>query len=381
MSVKYGKFEMPEKLVLEKESQTTTFGRFIAEPFEPGYGHTIGNFMRRVLLTSMEAAAIISVRIQGVSHEFMAIEGVVEDMVSIILNLKMALLRKLPASEDLFSRDSRILTTSLHITQDMIDKAKGQYSVTLGQLVSDSNFDVVNPDLHLFYVTKPFKKQIDVRVAFGRGYVPSERVVVRDKTVDEIIIDAIYSPVRKVNYIVENTRVGQDTDYDRLILEVTTDGRITPEEAVTFASQIGIKHFDVFNKIKSLALSFDEGMSDFGNENDKILNLLCQRVNEIELTVRSANCLEWANITTLAELVANTERKLLEFRNFGKKSLNEIKAKLESLGLHLGMDLKRFGIDPENVKDDIARIIEMRRSKSEKKAMAEQSAENSEVIS
>ncbi|MFN4175252.1 MAG: DNA-directed RNA polymerase subunit alpha, partial [Parachlamydiaceae bacterium] len=251
MTVRYGKFELPQKIVLDNETASDTYGRFVAEPFEKGFGHTVGNSLRRMLLSSMEAPAIISVRLEGVPHEFMAVDGIVEDMTNIVLNLKGALLRKLPMQDDPYSRDTRILSATLDITQDMIDNSKGQYDVTLGTVFKDGNFEVVNPNLHLFYVTKPMKKQIDLRVAFGRGYVPSERHVVRDKTSDEILIDSTFSPVRLVNYMVENTRVGQDTDFDKLIIEVTTDGRLTPIEAIGFATQIGQKHFEVFNKIKS----------------------------------------------------------------------------------------------------------------------------------
>lgn len=367
MTVKYGKFEMPQKIVLDNDTATPTFGRFVAEPFERGFGHTVGNSLRRMLLSSMEAPAIISVRIEGVPHEYMAIDGVIEDMTNIILNLKGALLRKLPMQDDSYSREPRILTHKLEVTQEMLDKNKGQYNVRLGDIVKEGVFDVVNPDLHLFYVTKPLKRQIDLRVAFGRGYVPSERHSIRDKTSDEILIDSPFSPTRLVNYFVENTRVGQDTDFDRLILEITTDGRLTPTEALSFASQIGTRHFEVFNKIKSFAISFDEGRGESDTDDDELMDKLGLRIDEIELSVRSTNCLSGANIDTIAELVSIPERKMLEFRNFGKKSLNEIKAKLEDMGLSLGMDLSRFGITSDNVKEKVAKFQEMRKGKREAK--------------
>ncbi len=365
MSVKYGKFEMPQKITVDEETVSSTFARFIAEPFERGFGHTIGNSMRRMILSALEAPAIISVRIEGVPHEYMAIEGIVEDMTNIILNLKGALLRKLPTDDVPNSREPRIITTIVEVTQGDLDKAKGQVVITLGDIVNDGNYEVVNPDLPLFSVSKPMKRQIDLRIAIGRGYVPSERHIVRDKAVDEIIIDAAFSPVRLVNYFVENTRVGQDTDFDRLILEVTTDGRITPVEAVTFASQIGVKHFEVFNKLKSHALIFDEGSGQSGSDDDEMLEKLGLRIDEIELSVRSTNCLSGANIETIAELVSIPERKMLEFRNFGKKSLNEIKAKLHEMGLSLGMDLSRYGITQENVKDHMREFHEEKRGKRE----------------
>lgn len=365
MSVKYGKFEMPQKITIDEETATHNFARFIAEPFERGFGHTIGNAMRRMMLTSLEAPAIISIRIEGVPHEYMPIEGVIEDMTNIVLNIKGALLRKLTLDDIPNSRETRILTTVLDITQDDLDQNNGSCKITLGKVVKEGNYEVVNPDLHLFTVTKPMKRQIDLRVAIGRGYVPSERHVVRDKTADEILIDAAFSPVRLVNYYIENTRVGQDTDFDRLILEVSTDGRVTPPEAVSFSAQIGVKHFEVFNRIKTQPLSFDEGGLEGDADIDEMMEKLCLRIDEIELSVRSTNCLSGANIDTIAELVSIPERKMLEFRNFGKKSLNEIKAKLTEMGLGLGMDLNRYGITQDNVKDRIRQYQEEKKGKKE----------------
>ena len=365
MSVKYGKFEMPQRIIVDQESLESNFARYIAEPFERGFGHTIGNALRRMMLSSLEAPAIISIRIEGIPHEYMAIEGIIEDMTNIVLNFKGALLRKLPTDEIPNSRETRILTKIVEVTQDDLDRNNGQYSVTLGDVIKEGNFDVVNPSLHLFMVTKPMKRQIDLRVAFGRGYVPSERHVVRDKTSDEILIDSAFSPVRLVNYYIENTRVGQDTDFDRLIMEVTTDGRITPAEALSFAVQIGLKHFEVFNQFNNFALSFDEKSGDRNADQDELMDKLSLGIDEIELSVRSANCLTGANIETLAELVCIPERRMLEFRNFGKKSLNEIKAKLHEMNLHLGMDLSRFGVTPDNVKDKIKQYREEKKKKKE----------------
>lgn len=365
MSVKYGKFEMPEKILVEEDKDNPNVARVIAEPFERGFGHTIGNSMRRMMLSSLEAPSIISLRIEGIPHEYMSIEGIIEDMTNIILNFKGALLRKLPTDEIPNSRDTRILTTVLEITQDDLDKNKGQYKVTLGDVVKSGIFEIVNPELHLFTVTKPMKRQIDLRVAIGRGYVPSERHMIFDKTSDEILLDAAFSPVRLVNYFIENTRVGQDTDFDRLIFEITTDGRVTPVEAVSFASQIGVKHFDVFTKVKSHSLIFDEGLGSGDSDADEMMEKLCLRIDEIELSVRSTNCLSGANIDTIAELVSIPERKMLEFRNFGKKSLNEIKAKLNEMGLSLGMDLSRYGITHDNVKDKIKIHAEEKKGKKD----------------
>ncbi len=366
MSVKYGKFEMPQNITLDETTKTLMYSRFVAEPFERGFGHTVGNSMRRMMLSSLEAPAIISLRIEGIPHEYMSIEGISEDMTNIILNFKGALLRKLPMSDVLFSHEPRVITSTLEITQEDLDSNKGHYHVTLGDVIKDDIFEVVNPELHLFTVSKPMSRQIDLRVAIGRGYVPSERHVIRDRTSDEILLDAAFSPVRLVNYYVENTRVGQDTDFDRLILDVTTDGRITPEEALGFAAQIAVKHFEVFSNVEVLDLSFDEDLLDNDTDKDEMMEKLALRIDEIELSVRSTNCLSGANIDTIAELVAIPEKKMLEFRNFGKKSLNEIKAKLHEMGLHLGMDLARYGITTENVKERIKHHAEERKGRKEK---------------
>jgi DNA-directed RNA polymerase subunit alpha len=275
-------------------------------------------------------------------------------------------LRKLPQEEDHGARDHRILSSVIEISQSDLDKNKGQVVVRLGDIIQDGSFEVVNPEMPVMTVTRPMKKQIDIRVAIGRGYVPTERLEVRDKTSDEILIDASFSPVRLVNYIVENTRVGQDTDYDRLILDIVTDGRITPQEALSFATQISLKHFEVFNKFKPVSITFDEGADGDETDEDELLDKLLLRIDEIELSVRSTNCLSGANIETIAELVSIPERKMLEFRNFGKKSLNEIKAKLTDMGLSLGMDLARFSITSDNVKEKVRYYFEERKRNRER---------------
>jgi DNA-directed RNA polymerase subunit alpha len=350
MAVKYGKFELPTKIKVDESSKKGNQARFIAEPFEKGFGHTVGNGLRRIILSSLEAPAIMSVRIEGVPHEYMAVEGIIEDMTHIVLNLKSALLRKLPTDDEIGSREPKLISKVLDITADMLDKNGGQFVVTLKDLLGACDFDIVNPELPIFSVTKPMTRRVDVKVAMGRGYVPSERHMLTEKGVDEIIIDSSFSPVRLVNYFVENTRVGQDTDFDRLILEIYTDGRISPEEALSFATQIGILHFQVFDQLKFHSLTFDQGEVELNTDRDALMAKLVLRINEIELSVRSTNCLAGANIDTIAELVVMPESEMLKFRNFGKKSLNEIKAKLEEMGLSLGMDLSKFGITRDNVK-------------------------------
>lgn len=352
MPVKYGKFEMPEKIKLDEASKTATFARFIVEPFERGFGHTLGNALRRMMLASLEAPAILSVRIEGVPHEYMAIEGIIEDMTHIILNLKGALLRRL-TEEESHPREIRMVTKTLDITEEMLEKAGGNYKVTLKDLFEATDFDLVNPDHLVFTATKPMTKRIDLRISAGRGYVPAERHTNFERMVDEIVIDTAFSPVRLVNYFIENTRVGQDTDFDRLVLEISTDGRITPVEALTFAAQIGILHYQIFDQIKAHSIYFEKGEMTSNRDRDEILQKLSLRINEIELSVRSTNCLANANIETIGELVVMPESEMLRFRNFGKKSLTEIKQKLDELELSLGMDLSRYGITRENIKQVI----------------------------
>ncbi len=354
MAVKYGKFELPTQIKIDENNKSETFMRFIAEPFERGFAHTIGNALRRVLLTSLEAPSIISIKMEGVSHEYMAVEGIIEDMTTVILNFKEALLRKLPTEENNDTRSPRIVSKLLDVTAEMIEKSGGQYVVTLKDVVGNSDFDLVNPDLLLFRVTKPFTSKVDLKIATGRGYVPSERHEITDKVVDEIVIDSCFSPVTMVNYFVENTRVGQDTDFDRLVLDVSTDGRITPEEALNFATQIVVAHMKVFDELYHEPITFEQEEVVENSDRDQLLAKLSLKINEIELSVRSTNCLSQANVATIAELVIMPESEMLRFRNFGKKSLNEIKAKLHEMELHLGMDLSRYGI----TRDNVGQIIE-----------------------
>lgn len=367
MLVKFGNQEKPRKVQVEESTATSTYAKFIAEPFERVFGHSIGNALRRTMLTALEAPGIISFRIEKVPHEFMAVEGILEDMTTIVLNVKSALLRCLPSEENNTSRETRFVTNSVSVTQQDLDKVGGAYPVTLGSLFEGSLFEVINPELVLFTVTKPMEKQIDFRVGFGRGYVPSERQHISNRLTDEIVVDTAFSPVLRVNYFVENTRVGQDTDYDRLLLEVTTDGRLTPTEALSFATQVLMRSLEAFTQLKAHELLFEQNSQDSGDDDDKLLEKLILRIDEIELSVRSTNCLANADINTIAELVCIPEKKMLDFRNFGKKSLNEIKAKLMDMGLQLGMDLTRFGITTDNVKDKIKEIAEERKLKKEKK--------------
>ncbi len=362
MGAKYGQFRLPTKVAIEEktdiqdQSQSVFLRKFVAEPFERGYGHTVGNALRRIMMTSIEAHAIISVYLEGVAQEFTAIPGVVEDMTHIILNMKGILLRKNPEAEQ--TTRVRQLTKTLEITADDIANGGGKFEVTAGYVIDSPEYEIINPELHLFTVTAPLTKRITFKLAVGRGYVPADRHEIADKVVNEIVVDSAFSPVKLVNYFVENTRVGQDTDYDKLIMEVTTDGRITPEEALIYAAQINVHHFSSFESLSFFEqITFDQDESEMDSDKDELLAKLSLKINEIELSVRSTNCLNQANVDTIAELVVMPEPEMLKFRNFGKKSLNEIKAKLEDMGLHLGMDLSNYGINSTNVREIVQEYL------------------------
>jgi DNA-directed RNA polymerase subunit alpha len=352
--VKYAKFDMPERIRVEK--QTATSAQFIIEPFERGFGHTLGNALRRVMLASIEAPAIVSVRIEGIHQEYTAIEGIIEDMTLIILNMKGVLLRRLNLDSDLNPREIRTVEVDLDITDEKIEKGGGQYFVTAKDLFANSEFEVVTHEDKkrdiLFTVTKPMSKRVTIKVGTGRGYVPSERHVF-DRVVHEIVVDSTFSPVLLVNYYVENTRVGQDTDFDRLIVEVKTDGRVTPVEALTHAALISIHHFKVFEKISNHSIDFDKGSSQSNRHRDEILQKLAKPIKEIELSVRSENCLHNAKIELIVDLIVKDEAEMLKYRNFGKKSLTEIKEALTKMNLHLGMEqelLNDYGITQETLR-------------------------------
>jgi len=357
MSVMYGTFEIPDNINVEEDEINPNYAKFIAEPFERGFGHTLGNSLRRIMLTSIEAPAIVSIRIEKVSHEYTAIDGIIEDMTNIILNIKGALLRYIPSEEEENPKGIKMITKVLELTAEDIEKANGNYIVTLKDIMGTSNFELVNPDLHIFTVTKPTSRRIDIKIAIGRGYVPSERHDF-ERLTDEIVIDSAFSPVSYVNCYVENTRVGQHIDYDRLILEVTTDGRITPREALSFATQIGVKHLQIFENLKTHKLVFEEKEMEENKDKDELLGKLSLKINEIELSVRSTNCLASAHIETIGELVVMPEQDMLRFRNFGKKSLTEIKEKLSEMGLCLGMDLNKYGINKDNIKSIVQKYLE-----------------------
>jgi DNA-directed RNA polymerase subunit alpha len=328
MAIRLGKFQLPNRLTKEEQSSTDEYGKFIAEPFESGYGHTIGNSLRRILLSSIEGAAIASVKIEGVQHEFQSVEGVVEDVTDIILNLKKVL----------------IVSHKREPVELMIDVTRvGE--VRAADIQADANIEIINPDQLICTLDTEQRFQARLEVKVGRGYVSGEDNKREDQPIGVIAIDSLYSPVKLVRYAVENTRVGQMTDYDRLILEIWTDGRVTADDCLKQAAAILKHHLDVFDKVTEDNVEFENEQVEVSEEQNKLRKLLNMSVNEIELSVRAANCLNNANITTVGELAMKSEQEMLKYRNFGKKSLNEIKAKLEQLGLSLGMKIDERLLD------------------------------------
>ena len=311
---------MPKTLVKDEATATDTYAKFIAEPFDAGYGHTVGNSLRRVLLSSLEGAAITTVRIEGAPHEFTSLPGVVEDVVDIILNLKKV---KFKAPD----HDTRTVTISVN----------REGAITAADIQTVQGVEVVNPKQHIATLDKKQKFEVELEVKVGRGFATGDENKHAEQPIGVIAIDSIFSPVTRVKYAVEATRVGQRTDYDKLILDIWTDGRITPDDALLQASAILRHHFDVFVGYDDTKVEFDETPEEVSQENTRLKKLLNMSVNEIELSVRAANCLNNANITTVGQLAMKTEAEMLKYRNFGKKSLNEIKDKLEELQLGLGL--------------------------------------------
>ncbi len=323
MVVKVARFEMPKRVIKVEESATNTYAKFIAEPFEAGFGHTIGNSLRRALLSSLEGAAITSVRIDGVQHEFSTIPGVLEDVTDVILNLKRVLL---------------ISHSRVPKTLELKVKRKGE--IVAGDLATDGTVEILNPEQLICTATAEKKISMEIGVSVGRGYLPSEIAESPDQPIGVVAMDAIFSPVRRVKYHVENTRVGQQMNYDRLIIEVWTDGRLTPDEALKQASAILRSHLGAF-------VDYDEHYIEFEAEKEReedakaeLRKMLETPISEIELSVRAANCISAANIKTIGDLVQKSEPEMLKYRNFGKKSLNEIRTILERMGLSLGMNVQ-----------------------------------------
>jgi len=315
----------PKGLEFEKTEMTDSYGKLIARPFERGFGITVGNSLRRVLLSSLQGAAITSMKIDGILHEFTTIPGVTEDVTDIVLNLKQVRLRLHEGDSDVIRID-----------------AKGEQVIKAKDLITSDKVEILNPDLHIATVGAEgvFKGEFVVRM--GKGYVPAELNKLEEDPVGTIPIDSIHSPIVRCNYNVSNARVGQRTDYDKLTMEVWTDGSVRPDDAVAFAAKILKQQMQIF-------INFDELpepiMAEVEEESKPSLNEnLYRRVDELELSVRSANCLQNANIKYIGELCQNSEAAMLKTKNFGRKSLNEIKEILTSMGLSLGMQLEEFNL-------------------------------------
>ena len=317
-------FQMPESIELDESTYTNTFGKFIVQPLERGFGTTIGNSLRRVLLSSIPGAAITMFRIDGILHEFSTIEGVQEDVSEVVLNLKQVRIKTIEKKPD-------------RVVLDL----KGPMELKAGDIQAGSTeFEVLNPDMHIATLNKDAEFQIELRIGRGRGYIPADENKMPDMPIGMIPIDSIYTPVTLATYRVENTRVGHRTDYEKLILEITTDGTLTPDDALSYAGKILRDHIQMF-------ITFDvepeeEDAPEVDEELIQIRKLLQMSVDELELSVRSHNCLTAANINTIGDLVHRDEQEMLKFRNFGRKSLTELNKILEDKGLHFGMDVDRY---------------------------------------
>lgn len=313
-------FQRPKRLEVDRESLTSTYGRFIAQPFERGFATTIGNALRRCLLSSIEGAAITAIHIEGVLHEFSSVSGVQEDVTDIILNLKQVPIR-------LHSDEPKVLSIDV----------EGSGKVTAGQMSEDAQIEIVDPSIHIATPNEGGRLKLQAQVKRGRGYVSADRNFDESMGIGWIPVDSAHSPVRRVNYRVEAARLGQTTDYERLILEVWTNGTVSPEEAVSLAAMLLKDHLGIFIQSEE-SMRHDGG--ELGREELAGLDaLLAKNIDELDLSVRSANSLKNANIHTLRDLVRRTEKDMLETKNFGKKSLEEVQEVLEKLGLSLGMEV------------------------------------------
>lgn len=328
MGVVLRSFEMPKSVVYDENLSTETYGKFVAEPFERGFGVTVGNSLRRILLSSLEGAAVSAIKIEGIEHEFGTISGVVEDMSEIILNIKQIIVR---------SHSKGIKTLVIDV-----DK-KGD--VTAGDIIHDDTVEILNKDHKIATLTKNVKFKAELEISKGRGYVLAEGNKREEHSIGTIPIDSSYSPVKRVAYKVEDTRVGQITDYDKLTIEIWTNGCVSPKDALLYGANILKQQIDVFSNLGELPEDDEVEESAEIQDEDAFYKKLAQPVSELELSVRSANCLSEANIKTIAELVTKSESEMLKYRNFGRKSLTEIHEILRSMKLDFGMKT-----DPERIK-------------------------------
>ncbi|MEW6267088.1 MAG: DNA-directed RNA polymerase subunit alpha [Thermodesulfobacteriota bacterium] len=322
----------PKKVEIETDDQEKFYGKFTCEPLERGFGLTIGNALRRVLLSSLQGAAIVSVKIEGVLHELTTIPGVVEDVSDIILNLKEVRLK-------LHAEPPRTIRIN----------AQGEGVVKAGDIITDGHVEILNPTQHIATLSKDGVLKAEMSVGLGKGYVPAERSQSETQVIGVIPIDAIFSPIRKVNYVITNARVGQRTDYDKLNLEIWTDGSVAPSDAVAYAAKILKDQLTIFINFEEE----EEPEAEIEEKSEKGLNdNLFRSVDELELSVRSSNCLKNANIHLIGELVQKSETEMLKTKNFGRKSLNEIKEILTEMGLSLGMKIENLPSRVEPAKKD-----------------------------
>lgn len=321
MGIKWRDFQLPKRLECDESSYTNTYGKFSAAPFERGYGVTLGNSLRRILLSSIEGAAIISIKVSDAQHEFSTIPGVMEDLPEIILNIK-----------------SLILKSHSKVPKTIYIRKSGKGEVKAKDIETDETIEILNPDHHIATLVKDAKFNLEMEVARGRGYVASELNKKEEKIIGTIPIDSVFTPIKKVNFAVQNTRVGQRTDYDKLILEVWTNGAITPKDALLYASNILQRHLDIFVNFGQLPEDVLEE-PEMSGEETALYEKLRLPISELELSVRSSNCLRDADIKTIADLVKKPQEEMLAFKNFGKKSLTEIEDLLSGMGLKLGMNI------------------------------------------
>ena len=314
----------PKMIKIDTETSTDSYGKFVCEPLERGFGITLGNSLRRILLSSLQGAAIVSIKFDGVPHEFTTIPGIQEDVTDIILNLKGVNL-------DVIDEEEEIIV--------FLDN-KGEKVVTAGDILCDGKVEVMNPDQHIATLNKDAVLHAEMTVKTGRGYVPAEKNATEDQSIGLIFIDALFSPIRRVTYVVGNARVGQRTDYDKLTLEIWTDGTAIPQDALAFAAKILKEQVTPFINFEEE--EEEEVEKEDKEEEEKINENLFRSVSELELSVRSSNCLKNANIKHIYELVQKTESEMLKTKNFGRKSLNEIKGILDEMDLQFGMELEDF---------------------------------------
>ncbi len=324
--MKVNHLHIPEKVAREESTYTDTFGRFILQPLERGYAVTIGNAMRRILISSLPGTAIVAIKINDAHHEFTTIKGVVEDLSEIILNLKQVRFK------DITGKATKI-EFKLH--------GPGEFSAKDIQDAT-AEFEILNPELHIATMNKDASVNIELRMGMGIGYVPSEENKKYDLPIGFIPTDSIFSPVTNVNYIIENTRVGQRTDYEKLVLEISTDGSMTPEDSLILSARVMREHIQLFLDLSPEMETKEIIIEEKDEQFEKIRKILLTPVDELDLSVRSQNCLRSAQIKSIAELVSKNESEMLHYRNFGRKSLDELGELIESFGLTFGMDVDKY---------------------------------------